>query len=123
MHVSLSARFRQSGEVWFTEHARGEFDTQIVEMAAELGPDARRSDYACEPAVVIESGLVVEGEDVLDRDPVTLHPYNLRDIGDPPTTVAQPSQVDDQIERRRDLFTNRSGRQINTGHKHHRFKS
>ena len=64
--------------------------------------------------------LDLELEEVLERDHVALHPLHLGDRGHPARAVVEPVELDDQVERRRDLLADRLDRQVEAGHQHHR---
>ena len=84
---------------------------------------ARRSPvgtgHAEEEAVVVDAGGVVEREEVGEGDDVALHPADLGDLGHPAGAVAHPGEVDDQVDRRRDLLADGPHRQVDAGHEHH----
>ena len=67
-----------------------------------------------------DHALDLELEQLLERDHVGLHPLHLGDRGDAARAVLQPLEVDDQVERRRDLLADRAHRQVVARHQHHR---
>ena len=63
---------------------------------------------------------VVPLEHVLQGDDVALHAEHLGDVGDATAAVAEPLDVDDEVECRGDLLPDGPGREVEAGHEHHR---
>ena len=71
------------------------------------GPQPGRPELADDRAVRLDA-VDVELEQVLERDRVALHPLHLGDRGHVPGAVVEPVELDDQVERRRDLLPDRA---------------
>ena len=70
-------------------------------------------------ALGVETGGVVEQEDVLEGDDVALHPLHLGDVRDPAGAVLEPGLVHDQVDGRGHLLADGADRQVHAGHQHH----
>src|SRR5262249_46243810 len=76
-----------------------------------------------EPAVLVDAHAVVEEEDVLQGDDVTLHALDLGDVGDPPGAVPEPAEVHDEVDGRGHLLTDGPDRQVGAGHQPQRLEA
>src|SRR5574340_1587096 len=80
MHSSATSTFRVPS-VAEAEQPGRQVDAHHLELLDELGADAGRLQTALDLAV--EHAGLLEDEDVLHDDDVTLHALDLGDVGDP----------------------------------------
>ena len=73
--------------------------------------------------VLVHPHREVEFEEVLHRDDVSLHPFDLGDVGDATCSVPETRDLDDQVDSRCDLLTNGPHRKVVTGHQDQRFET
>ena len=65
--------------------------------------------------------FLLEGEDVLHQDDAVFAAGDLADLHDLARAVRQTGLLDDQMDRRGNLFADRGGRQLESGHHDHVF--
>ena len=75
-----------------------------------------------DPSLGVEV-LDLELEELLEGDDLPLHPLHLGDLDDTTGTVVEPVELDDELERRRDMAPNCTERQLVAGHQHHRLEA
>src|SRR3954463_2680448 len=105
------------------EHPRRELDAQLVEPIGEPWPDAGGHRLAEELAGRIHAGRVVEQERVLEGDGLPLHALHLGHVGDPAGAVAQPGELDDDVDGGGNLLADGAQRQVHAGHEHQRLEA
>ena len=88
------------------------------EPVGEPGTDTGRHRLAEELPGGVDAGGVVEEEGVLEGDRLPLHALHLGDVGDPSGAVAQPGELDDDVDGRGDLLPDGAQRQVHAGHEH-----
>jgi hypothetical protein len=93
-------------------------DTALVELVEKCRTEAGRLEVADHNALRRHL-LDLEVEELLERDRLRLHPLHLHDRGDAAGAVFEPLEVDDHVERSRDLLPNRAHRQVIAGHHDH----
>src|SRR5262245_29784881 len=102
------------------EEARRQMDAHHLELLDELRPDARRLEPALDLAFD-DTGLL-EDEHVLHDDDVAFHALDLGDVDDLPGPVLQAALLDDEVDRRGDLFADGADREVDAGHEDHRLE-
>ena len=70
----------------------------------------------------VDAGGVVEEEGVLQGDDLALHALHLGDVGDAAGAVAQPGDLDDEVDGGGDLLADGPQRQVHAGHQHQRLE-
>src|SRR5688500_16875983 len=70
-------------------------------------------------AVGVDTHCEVEQEEILEHDDLTLHALDLTDVRHPAAAVAQPGELDDDVDGRGHLLANGPHRQIHAGHQDH----
>src|SRR2546426_7968905 len=85
------------------EDAVRQMDAHRLERLDEPRADAGRLQAALDLAV--DDAALLEHEDVLHDDRVTLHALDLGDVHDLARAVLEAGPVDDEIDRRADLLT------------------
>src|SRR5688500_5410163 len=98
------------------EEGGGQVDPEVGEVLRELRPQARAHELAAEAALLVTPGGEVEGEDVLERDDLTLHADDLGDGGDAARAVLEAGLLDDEVERPGDLLADGAHGQVDAGH-------
>jgi hypothetical protein len=89
---------------------------------ASLPPLVTRRFHPTNDLAVFNSGLL-EGKDVLHDDDITLHPLDLGHIGDFSGSVLEAVLLNDQVDRRRDLFADGAHGKVHPGHQTHRLQT
>src|SRR5690554_4927001 len=102
------------------EQIGGQADALVLEVLGEGGSDTRRLETAHVLALLVDTHAEVEEEQVLQGDDLTLHALHLGDVSDAAGAVLETGDVDDQVDGRRHLLTDRSHREVEAGHEHHR---
>src|SRR5205823_7277523 len=105
-----------------TEEGRRQLDATLLELVEEVRTKSRRPELA-EHRSVLQNALDLEFVELLERDHLRLHALDLGDRDDATSAVLEPLELDDQVERRSDLLTDRADRQVEPGHHHHRLDS
>ena len=82
-----------------------------LELAEEAGTQAGRLEPADDLAVGVDP-VDLELEQLLERDHLALHPLHLGDLDDAAGAVVEPVELDDQVERGRDVLPDRAQRQL-----------
>src|SRR5439155_7925078 len=72
-----------------------EADAGGLQLLDEAGAQPGGLERPQRAPALIHTHLVVEDEQVLQGDDVTLHPDHLGNVGDPPRAVLEPGLVDD----------------------------
>src|SRR3990172_2463645 len=97
------------------EHVGAEMDPRGVDGVEELRPNPGRPVLSQHLPVPIDAALL-EDENVLHHDHVSLHPRDLAYGDDLAGPVAHPGQLEDDVQRGGDLLPDRLRRQIETRH-------
>src|SRR4051794_7890201 len=92
-----------------------------LELLCEARSDTCRPQTTLD--VSVDDAALLPHEYVLEDDHVALHPLDLCDVGDLARAVLEPLLVHDQVDRRRNLLSYRTERQVYAGHQHHRLES
>src|SRR5207245_11707046 len=90
-------------------------DAGGLELLREPRTDARGPQLA--DHLTVDVGGLLEDEHVLQDDRVALHALDLGDVDDLARAVLEARDLDDQIERARDLLTDSPRREVDAGHK------
>src|SRR3954451_11185778 len=101
----------------------GQLDPHVREVGGELRADAGRHEAAEEAAILVTTGAVVEGEDVLKGDDVRLHADNLRGGDDASRAVLESRLLDDEVDGAGNLLADGANRELDTGHEDHRLET
>ena len=102
------------------EQARRQRDAVLLELVQERRAQAGRAQRARSrrgPTVTSSTLNSKRSCSVITSDSMRC---DLGDRGDAARAVLEPLEVDDQVERRRDLLADRPHRQVVAGHQHHR---
>src|SRR3954468_7256704 len=121
MVSTVLAASRRLEVVAVHEQARRDVDALDLELLDELGPDPGRLEPALDLA--LDDAGLLEHEDILHHDHVTLHALDLGDVRDTPRAVLQTCLVDDEVDGGGDLLPNRANREVHAGHQHHRLEA
>src|SRR5438128_180641 len=103
------------------EQLGAEANAGLLQTLAELRSYSRRPVEAAHAPVLVDT-LLLEHEDVLGGDHLFLHAGDLRHSHDLSRSVAQPREVDDHVERGRDILANRAHGRGDAGEQHHRLE-
>ena len=79
-----------------------------AQLGQELRPEASGDQRAQGMARRRRSPLVVEHEDVLHRDDITLHAHHLGHVRDAAGTILEPGLLDHQVDGTGDLLADRA---------------
>ena len=91
---------RHAGEGLGLEELGVEHQTGIFELVGEMRANSHRLERALVPALVVDPHREIEHEQVLHDDDVALHVLDLRNLHHPAGAVAQPGEVDDEVDGR-----------------------
>src|SRR6476469_3436794 len=97
------------------EQIRREGDATENKALHKFRSDTGRTKSSLQMAVLIQTHLLIS-KDFLERYDVTFHSRNLLHTGDSPRTVRQTCQMDDDVERGRNIMSERFGGEIQSSH-------
>src|SRR5664280_3774925 len=103
------------------EESGWQVDPLHLELLDELRTNAGGLEAALDLA--LDDARLLEDEDVLHDDHVTLHSLDLGDVRDAPGAVLEPGLVHDEVHGRRDLLADGAERQVHAGHQDHRLET
>src|SRR5439155_11199929 len=104
------------------ENLRIDLVARGLQAFREPGTDSRGGEPADDAAVLVHA-VAGEGEEVLERDHVALHPCHLGDPHDFARPVAHTRGLHDQIDGGADLLAHGPARKLEATHLHHHLEA
>src|SRR4051794_23254690 len=90
------------------EERDGQLDPHVRKVGGELRADAGRHEPAEEATILVTTGAVVEGEDVLKGDDIRLHADDLRDGDDAARAVLESRLLHNEVDGASNLLADSS---------------
>ncbi|CRI64972.1 hypothetical protein THIOKS12210017 [Thiocapsa sp. KS1] len=116
------ASFRVPSGLSRLEDADIQVQPALADLLVELRHQAGRGELPHDLALAVDP-LALEAKDLGHGDDVALDPVDLLDADDPAVTVFVALELDDQVERGRDLRAQRPAREVDARHGDHALDS